>query len=515
MTIDFGTQSVRAGIIDSTGNIIAMKKEKYEPPYFSKKPGYAEQEPEKYYEYLCKASKALWDENKSYKDKVIGVAITSFRDTAVMCDENMKPLRPAIIWLDQRRALGKEKLPTISKVLFKLVGMNNTIKLNRERTPAHWVKENEPEIWNKVKRYMTISTYITYKVIGEYKDSIANYAGHFPTDFKNRRFYPDGHFQGCIFGIPHSMLPTIVDVGHVMGKVTKKCSKETGIPEGLNCYSIGSDKSCETLGVGAMEKGVAAISCGTASSIEITSKKFCHPSKFLPSYPSVIDGYYNCEVQVYRGYWMLGWFASQFAQREKNEAEKTGICIEELLNRKLKEVPPGSNGLVLQPYWGPGLSRPLSRGAVIGFSDTHTKSHLYRSIIEGIDYELKEGLIGMEKSSRVKTKELRISGGGSQQDEICQIAADIFDLPTSRVQTFETTSLGAAMAGFIGAGVFSNYKEATDSMIHVSKTFEPNKKNAKKYKYLFEHCYCKMYPALKNIYKDIKLNEDDLNEEVN
>jgi len=386
--------------------------------------------------------------------------------------------------------------------------MMNTIKLNRERTPAHWMKENKPEIWSKVKRYMNVSTYITYKIIGEYKDSIANYAGHFPTDFKNRKFYPDRHLQGCVFGIAHSMLPEIVNVGGVMGKVTKQCSKETGIPEGIKMYAIGSDKSCETLGVGAMKKGVASVSCGTASSIEITSKKFCHPSPFLPSYPSVIDGYYNCEVQVYRGYWMLGWFASQFAQREKNEAEKSGVSIEELLNRKLKDVPPGSNGLVLQPYWGPGLSRPLSRGAVIGFSDTHTKAHLYRSIIEGIDYELKEGLEGMEKSSRVKTTEIRISGGGSQQDEICQICADVFDLPTSRVQTFETTSLGAAIAGFIGAGVYKNLDEAIDKMVRVSKTFTPIHDNAKKYKYLFEHCYKKMYPALKEIYKDIKTAED-------
>ena len=132
---------------------------------------------------------------------------------------------------------------------------------------------------------------------------------------------------------------------------------------------------------------------------------------------------------------MLTWFAKEFAS-DLAKAAKGNISKESILNAKLNTIPPGSNGLIVQPYWGPGLSRPLARGAIIGFSDIHTRDHLYRAIIEGIAYSLREGLEGIERSQRHKISEIRISGGGSQSDDICQITADIFGLPVSRVQTY-------------------------------------------------------------------------------
>lgn len=511
LTMDFGTQSVRVSVVNNKGEIKAIEKSKYEQPYFSKKPGWAEQEPNIYYDHMCQASKKLLLAHPEYKEKIIGCALTCFRDTPVMCDDDMNPLRPAIVWLDQRLAEGKEPLPFIDKVLFNLVGMWDTIKLNRARTPAHWVKENEPEIWKKVTRYMNISTYITYQITGEYKDSISNYAGHYPTDFKNRRFYKTNrHLKGKVFGVKLDKLCQIVPMGEIIGLVNEETANKSLISMGTKMFSIGSDKSCETLGLGCITPDIAAVSCGTASTIEVTNSKYHEPEPFLPAYPSVVPGYYNMEVQVYRGYWMLGWFATQFAQKEEKIAKETNRSIEEILNDRLNEVPPGCNGLVLQPYWGPGLSRPLSRGSVIGFSDTHTKIHLYRAIIEGIDYDLRQGLEGIEKRQHHKVKEIMISGGGSQNDTICQIAADIFNMPTSRVQTIETTTIGAATAGFLAAKVFSNVEEAVKSMVHISKTFYPIKENARHYDFLYQNAYKKMYPALKNIYKDIKRFEEKI-----
>ena len=180
------------------------------------------------------------------------------------------------------------------------------------------------------------------------------------------------------------------------------------------------------------------------------------------------------------------------------------MAVEEVLNAKMSTIPPGSDGLVLQPYWGPGLSRPLAKGAIVGFSDVHTMTHLYRAIIEGIAYALKEGLESIEKSQKHKIKSLMISGGGSQSDAICQITSDIFGLPVSRVQTFETTSLGAAIATFVGLGEFENVEQAISKMSRVSKTFYPDEKAQKQYEYLYKKVYVKMFPQLKDIYKDLK-----------
>ena len=180
------------------------------------------------------------------------------------------------------------------------------------------------------------------------------------------------------------------------------------------------------------------------------------------------------------------------------------MAVEELLNERVALLPPGSEGLVLQPYWGPGLSRPLAKGAIIGFSDVHTKYHFYRAIIEGIAYALREGLESIQKSQKHKIKKLMISGGGSQSDLICQITADIFGLPASRVQTFETTSLGAAMAAFTGLGVFENIYEAKKKMTRITSTFYPNETAHAKYNYLYKKVYVKMFPQLRGMYKDIK-----------
>lgn len=509
MTIDYGTQSVRVAFVDDKGNVVAIEKAKYEQTYFSHKPGYAEQYPDVYTNTMAEASKKLFAKNEEIGKKILGISMTCFRDSHIMCDENMKPVRPAILWLDQRQARGKEKIPFYSHLLFWIVGMTNTLHLNRKRTPAHWVKENEPEVWNKVKKYMAVSTYVTYFLTGQYKDSIANYAGHFPTDFRKRRFYKsDKHFQGVVFGIKRNLLCEIVPIGNVIGEITQEASEKTGIPVGTKLFSVGSDKSCETLGLGCLTNDVAALSCGTASSIEVQTKKFYHPEPFLPAYPSVVRGYYNMDVQVYRGYWMLSWFSNQFAQSELKIAKEENVPVEQILSAQLDTVPAGCDGLILQPYWGPGLSRPLARGAIIGFSDTITKMHLYRSIIEGIDFELKRGLESIEKAQHKKVNKIMISGGGSQSDEICQIAADIFNLPVSRVQTFETSTLGAAIAGFLAAGVYKSPDEAVEQMVRLTRTFLPNRKNREVYDFLYKKGYKKIYPRLKDIYKDIKSLEN-------
>ena len=201
---------------------------------------------------------------------------------------------------------------------------------------------------------------------------------------------------------------------------------------------------------------------------------------------------------------MLTWFSREFASNVYNDAKISALTTEAVLDKKLSTIPPGSDGLVLQPYWGPGLSRPLAKGAIVGFSDVHTMLHLYRAIIEGIAYALREGLESIERSQRHKVKSLMISGGGSQSDTICQITADIFGLPVSRVQTFETTSLGAAIATFVALGEYPSVEEAISKMTKVTSTFQPDEIAHKKYNYLYNKVYIKMFPQLKDVYKDIK-----------
>ena len=504
LTLDFGTQSLRVSLIDKKGDIKHIVKEAYNPAYFSKENGFAEQNPDFYWDLAVTALKKLTKEAGDEVNNIIGATLTTFRDSSVQLDKHLKPLRPCILWLDQRMAEAREKLPLLHSLAFKLVGMENTIELNRKRTIAHWLKENEPETWARTYKYVNISTYLNYKLTGELVDSAASLTGHYPIYFKKRKWYKEGALKGRIFGIPNRMLPELKQPGEQLGVIKDTVADECGLPHGIKVMATGSDKACETVGLGALSRDMGAISYGTASTIEVSNRKYYEPEKFLPAYPAAVPGWYNMDVQIYRGYWMLTWFSREFASEVVTEAKIANLAVESLLDSKLYTIAPGSDGLVLQPYWGPGLSRPLAKGAIIGFSDVHTRYHLYRAIIEGIAYALREGLEGIEKSQKHKVKQLMISGGGSQSDAICQITSDVFGLPVSRVQTYETTSLGAAIATFVALGEFPSIEEAIKEMSRVSSTFYPDNTNHKKYNYLYNKVYLKMFPQLKDVYKDIK-----------
>src|SRR5690606_4962 len=165
------------------------------------------------------------------------------------------------------------------------------------------------------------------------------------------------------------------------------------------------------------------------------------------AYAAAIPGFYNTEIIVQRGYWMVNWFKREFAQAEVLEAESRGVAPETLFDDLLRQSPPGALGLTLQPFWNPGVRvpGPEAKGAIIGFGDIHTRAHLYRAIIEGIGYALREGLERVQQRNGVKVTKLVVSGGGSQSDDIMAMTANLFNLPVERPHTFETSGLGAAI----------------------------------------------------------------------
>jgi len=179
---------------------------------------------------------------------------------------------------------------------------------------------------------------------------------------------------------------------------------------------------------------------------------------------------------------------------------------EALFDELVNSVPPGSMGLMLQPYWSPGtrIPGPEAKGAVIGFGDVHTRAHLYRSILEGLAYGLREGKERIEKRSGTRITKLRISGGGSQSDAAMQLTADIFGLPAERPSTYETSGLGAAINVAVGLGHYEDYEQAIDKMTKVGDVFEPDYQTTRLYDQLYKNVYLKMYKRLQPLYKQIK-----------
>ena len=268
--------------------------------------------------------------------------------------------------------------------------------------------------------------------------------------------------------------------------------------------ACGSDKGCETLGSGVLDASTASLSFGTTATVQTTSPAYFEPIRRMPPYPAPVPGRYNPEVEIFRGYWMITWFKEEFGYEEVLEAKRRSMAPEELLDRHLAGTRPGAMGLMVQPYWGPGLKQPAAKGAIIGFGDVHTKAHVYRAVIEGLSFALKEGLEKIEKAGGVTIERAAVSGGASQSDEICKISADIFNLPMVRGNTHETSGLGAAIVTAMGMGLYDSFAEAADQMTSIHTVFEPDPVNVAIYRQLYHKVYSKIYPSLAPLYHAIK-----------
>jgi sugar (pentulose or hexulose) kinase len=505
LAIDNGTQSLRALVFDLQGNIAAKEQVPF-TPYFSERPGWAEQDPEVFWAALSQACQGLWSQGTVEKDRIAGVSLTTQRGTVINVDRDGKPLRPAILWLDQRKTHGLRPLGGLWGLLFSVLFLSNTIDYFQAEAEANWIRTHQPDLWENTHKYLLLSGYLTYRLTGQFVDSIGCQVGYIPFDYKRLRWASDWDWKWRCLHIERSMLPELIQPGKILGEITQIAARDTGIPAGLPVIAAAADKACEVIGSGSLEPSIGCLSYGTAATINVTHKKYVEPIPLIPPYPSAVPNYHTIELQVFRGYWMVNWFKEEFGHPEQLKAREQGVETEVLLEKLLEDIPPCSMGLMLQPYWTPGLKLPgpEAKGAIIGFGDVHTRAHLYRSILEGLAFALREGKERIEKRSRTAITSLRVSGGGSQSDNALQITADLFGLPTARPHLYETSGLGAAIDAAVGLGLHSDFKVAVKEMTHVSRVFEPNLEHHKLYDALYHDVYKKMYKRLKPLYERIR-----------
>jgi len=504
LAIDNGTQSVRAIIFDYEGTIIASSQVCIEP-YFSKQPGWAEQDPEYYWRSLCEACQRLWHKPGVCKEAIVGVALTTQRGTVINLDSTGKPLRPAIVWPDQRETENIKKLGGFWGAAFRILGLSNSIDYLQSQVEANWISQNQPELWARTHKFLFLSGYLTYRLTGEFRDSVGSQVGYIPFDYKKFCWASQWDFKWKLIPLNIDMLPELVPVAEELGKISAVAAQETGIPQGLPLIATAGDKACEVLGSGAISPDVACLSYGTAATINVTLDHYREPIPLIPAFPAALPLYHNLEFTIYRGFWLVSWFKGQFAKREQEIALAKGLSAEAVLEDMIRDIPAGSQGLMLQPFWAPGLRFPglEAKGAIIGFSDCHTKAHLYRAILEGIAFALKEGKEIIEAKTKTKITDLRIAGGGSQSDIAAQLTADIFDLPASRPHTYEASALGAAIDGAVGIRIHRDFPTAVSAMVRKRDTFFPKKENVETYEKLYEKVYKKLYTKVKPLYKDV------------
>ncbi len=505
LAIDCGTQSIRALLFDGQGNLVDKARVPIKP-YYSDQPGWAEQDPRYFWDKLGEACRKLWQQTSISKEAIAGVTLTTQRATMINVDLHGEPLRPAIVWLDQRRAEGVPPVGGLWGAAFRLVGMSGTVAYFQAEAEANWLRANQPDVWAATHKFLFLSGYLTHRLTGRFVDSVGCQVGYVPFDYKGLHWAGQRDWKWLAVPMDPAILPDLVRPAGTLGTITPDAAEATGIPAGLPLIAAAADKACEVIGSGCLEPHIGCLSYGTTATINTTHRRYIEIIPLIPPYPAAVPDAYSLELQIYRGYWMVSWFKQEFGQRELNLAQERGIEPETLFDELVTRVPPGSEGLILQPYWSPGVKvpGPEARGAIIGFSDVHTRAHLYRAILEGLAYALRDGKERTERRTGIPITELRVSGGGSQSDAAMQLTADIFNLPTARPHLYETSGLGAAIDAAVGLGLHPNFDSAIRAMTHLGDVFQPDPARHAIYEGLYQRVYKKMYARLQPLYEALR-----------
>jgi sugar (pentulose or hexulose) kinase len=506
LAIDVGTQSARAIVFDDEGRLLAKAQVPFDPPYHSAQPGWAEQDAEQYWNAIAAACRELWLSSAVRPEQISGLALTTLRSTVVCADAAGRPLRPVIVWLDQRKAMRLPPLGALLNSAFAVVGASGLMHHFQSEAEANWLAQHEPELWRATDKFVFLSGWLLHRMSGEWVDSSGAQVGFVPFDYKRLAWAAPGDFKWRALSVRREQLPRLVAPGGRLGTLQAAAAEALGLPAGVPLIAAAADKACEVLGSGALGGDVAQLSFGTTATINTTQAHYVEVQRLLPAYPAAVPGAYNTEIQIYRGFWMVSWFKREFAQREQEKARELGVAVESLFDELLRSVPPGAMGLTLQPYWSPGVTDPgpEAKGAIIGFGDVHTRAHLYRAIIEGLAYSLRAGREQIEKRLGHPLRRFIAAGGGSQSDTAMQITADVFGHPIERPDLYETSALGAAINLAVGLGLYPDYAGAVAAMTRSGRTFLPDPAAQKTYDALYREVYTKLYPRLRPLYRRIR-----------
>lgn len=506
LAVDVGTQSVRAIVFDAQGRLLAKAQKHLEPSYVSPQPGWAEQDPEVYWDSIAAACKEIWAQGEVRPQEISGLSLTALRSTVVCADVSGKPLRPAIVWLDQRKATQLPALGPLWNSAFALAGAGGLMRHFQTEAEANWLAQHEPELWKRSERFVFISGWLLQRMVGEWVDSSGAQVGFVPFDYKRLAWAAPSDFKWRALSVRREQLPRLVAPGGKLGTLKLAAAGALGLPAGLPVIAAAADKACEVLGSGALGADVAQLSFGTTATINTTQPRYVEVQRLLPAYPAAVPGAWNTEIQIYRGFWMISWFKREFAYREQVKAAELGVPVESLFDELVRRVPPGSMGLTLQPYWSPGVTDPgpEAKGAVIGFGDVHTRAHLYRAILEGLAYSLRAGREQIERKLGRPVRRIIAAGGGSQSDAAMQIMADVFGTPIERPELYETSALGAAINLAVGLGLYGDYARAVASMCRSGQTFVPDAAAQQTYDALYREVYSRLYPRLRPLYRRIR-----------
>ncbi|MBK5071858.1 sugar kinase [Budviciaceae bacterium CWB-B4] len=457
MGVDVGTQSAKVVIFDLQGNVVSEGKQalrKMDIPA----PLLAEHPDDDLWDSLKLAfqrAMAEFSQAGRKAEDILAMGVCIIRCCRVLLKENGELAYPVINWMDKR--------------------------LNK---PYEYI-----DAYKGVRYVTTTSGYITHRLTGEFKDTCANYIGWWPMDNDTLDWSTDpAAWKSC--NLTRENVLDVVKPGEILGYVSELAAKQIGVPAGIPVVATAHDKAVEALGAGSLDEGVALISLGTYIGAMVHGHANVKDAQNFWPFQASIPGRYLYECMgVRRGMWTISWFRDQFGESALADADETGVSIEELLNMEASKVPAGCEGLLTIHDWAPPSEAEFRKGVMMGFDGRHTRAHMYRSVLEGIAFTMKNHMDKMAKELNTPFKHLIISGGGANSDLFMQIFADVFGIPTSRNVMKGSASVGCAINAGMAVGAFDSYEQATQKLVRTGDRFMPNMENHRFYNELNGEVY--------------------------
>lgn len=498
--VDIGTSGTKTVLFDTTGRTIASDTKEY--PLYQPKNGWAEQDPEDWWRATWQSIAVVLKKSGVDAAEILGVGLSGQMHGAVLLDAKHQVLRKAIIWCDQRSAAECVEITDLigAKRLIEITA--NPALTGFTASKIRWVRNNEPEIFEKIDKILLPKDYIRYKLTGEFATEVSDASGMQLLDVPNRCWSSEvlGKLE-----LSESMLGKVYESCEVTGTVHREAAEISGLKVGTIVVGGAGDQAAGAVGNGIVKSGVISSTIGTSGVVFAhTDDVHIDPSGRVHTFCHAVPGAWHIMGVTQGAGLSLQWFRNQFCQDEMSTANMMQVDPYFLMDKAADKVAIGANGLVYLPYLmgerTPHLD-PDCRGVFFGLSAQHTKRELLRAVMEGVVYSLRDSL-EIIRDMGMSINEVRASGGGGKSALWRQMQADVFSSEICTVNSAEGGAMGVALLAGVGAGVFKTVTEACDATITVATRQKADELSATKYDGFYS-LYRQLYPALKDSFKTL------------
>jgi len=488
--------------MDAGGRVTASGTDEHQP-FASPQPGWAEQDPGDWWRACGIAVKKALQKSGVRGAEIACVCFSGQMHGAVLLDAAGEVVRPALIWCDQRT----EKQ---ARELSEKFGTDRLIQLtsnppltNFTLTKLLWVRENEPEIWSRVRHIMLPKDYVRYLLTGERAIDQADASGTLLLDVAKRTWSAEV-LSGT--GIEKDFLPALYESPEICGELNAQGAAATGLKIGTPVVAGAGDQAAGAVGMGIVRAGVVSATIGTSGVVfAATDRPARDPRGRLHTFCHAIPGRWHVMGVTQAAGLSLRWFRDVFGIASGGPASTASGSITrdpyEFLSEEAGAAPPGAEGLLWAPYLmgerTPHLD-PNARGALVGIRPSHRRAHILRAILEGVAFSLKDSFSIFDEM-KVPVTTIRLGGGGARSALWRQIQADVYAHEVELVEAEEGAAYGAAILAAVGARHFASVDEACDAVIRVASRVAPNPVSSA----LLQKNYAtfrRLYPALHSIH---------------